>query len=208
MNDSFLALPIEKQLRITNAALEVFSKHEYKKASTDDIAHLAGISKGALFYYFKNKEALYFYLFDYITQLTMALVMDDGYETITDFYELFDYGASKKVALVKQNPYILDFIMQAYFADNEKIAKHLHGSIEANITSVFSKYFGNIDFSKFKEEINPKQIYHMLSWMADGYLHELQMKRQTLDMEVFIKEFTMWKRMFKKMTYKEEYQDE
>lgn len=208
MNDSFLALSKEKQQRITNAALEVFSKHEYKKASTDDIAHLAGISKGALFYYFKNKESLYFYLFDYITQLSMELVMDDGYENITDFYELFDYGASKKVAIVQQNPYVLDFIMQGYFADNEKISKHLQGSIQSNITSVFAKYFGNIDFSKFKEDINPKQMYYMLTWMADGYLHELQMKRQDVDMNAFIKEFNIWKKMFKKMSYKEEYQDE
>ena len=51
MNEAFFALPEEKRQRILNAALEAFAKHEYKKASTDDIAAKAGISKGLLFYY-------------------------------------------------------------------------------------------------------------------------------------------------------------
>lgn len=204
MNDSFLALSKEKQQRIINAALEIFSKHEYKKASTDDIAHLAGISKGALFYYFKNKESLYLYLFDYLGSLTSTFVTEDDYQNITDFYDLFDYGAKKKMAIIKQNPYILDFIMQSYFTNNEKVSKYLQG----NIMEVFTRYFVNIDFSKFKEDVAPKQIYYMLTWMADGYLHEIKMKRQEVDMVVFMNEFAIWKKLFKRMSYKEEYQDE
>lgn len=204
MNDSFLALPKEKQQRIINAALEVFSKHEYKKSSTDDIAHLAGISKGALFYYFKNKESLYLYLFDYLSFLSKTLVMDNEYHHITDFFDLFDYGAKKKIAIIEQNPYILDFIMQSYFTNNEKVSSYLQG----NIMEVFTNYFTNIDFSKFKEDVDPKQIYYMLTWMADGYLHEIKMKRQKVDMDVFMNEFAIWKKMFKRISYKEEYQDE
>lgn len=49
-------LSSEKELAIVNASLEVFSQSEYKHAATDEIAHKAGISKGLLFYYFKNKE--------------------------------------------------------------------------------------------------------------------------------------------------------
>ena len=52
MNDKFYLLEEEKQLKIINAAMEVFGKNEYKKASTDLIAAKAGISKGLLFYYF------------------------------------------------------------------------------------------------------------------------------------------------------------
>ena len=58
MNEKFFALPEEKQERIINAAMEVFGKNEYKRASTDLIAVKAGISKGLLFYYFHNKISL------------------------------------------------------------------------------------------------------------------------------------------------------
>ena len=65
MNEKFFTLSPEKQARITNAALEVFARNDYKHASTDDIAAKAGISKGLLFYYFRNKQSLYLYLYDY-----------------------------------------------------------------------------------------------------------------------------------------------
>ncbi len=52
MNEKFYQLSEEKQLRILNAAMEVFGLHEYKRASTDVIAAKAGVSKGLLFYYF------------------------------------------------------------------------------------------------------------------------------------------------------------
>ena len=68
MNEAFFALPEEKRQRILNAALEAFAKHEYKKASTDDIAAKAGISKGLLFYYFHNKKELYLYLLEYANE--------------------------------------------------------------------------------------------------------------------------------------------
>lgn len=64
MNEKFHQLPEEKQLAIFNAAMEVFAQNDYKRASTDDIAAKAGISKGMLFYYFQNKRTLYLETYD------------------------------------------------------------------------------------------------------------------------------------------------
>ena len=63
--EKFLALSIKKQDTIRNAALACFAKHGYEKASINDIAVAAGISKASIFQYFGNKQALYQYLFDY-----------------------------------------------------------------------------------------------------------------------------------------------
>ena len=62
MNEQFFHLPEEKQQAIINASLEVFATHEYKRASTDDIATKAGISKGLLFYYSIIKR-VYIFIF-------------------------------------------------------------------------------------------------------------------------------------------------
>ncbi len=43
MNEKFFTLSPEKQARITNAALEVFARNDYKHASTDDIAAKASL---------------------------------------------------------------------------------------------------------------------------------------------------------------------
>ena len=50
MNNRFFELPKEKQDRFINAALQIFAKNGYKKASTDEIVKAASISKGLLFH--------------------------------------------------------------------------------------------------------------------------------------------------------------
>lgn len=50
---------IESRKRIIKAAMDVFSKRGYAKASIREIAKVAGISVGGVYLYFKNKEELY-----------------------------------------------------------------------------------------------------------------------------------------------------
>ena len=45
--------------KILDAAMEVFGHQGYAKASMDQIAACAGVSKGALYYFFRNKSDLY-----------------------------------------------------------------------------------------------------------------------------------------------------
>ena len=45
--------------KIVEAAHEVFSKKGYHDATMDDIAERVGVSKGALYQYFRSKEELY-----------------------------------------------------------------------------------------------------------------------------------------------------
>ena len=58
----FFKNPERKQDRIIQAGMECFGKNGYQGANTDEIAEKAGISKGLLFHYFKNKERFYLYL--------------------------------------------------------------------------------------------------------------------------------------------------
>jgi AcrR family transcriptional regulator len=52
-------LPEERPRQIIDAALEVFSEHGLAAARLEDIAKLAGVSKGTIYLYFPNKEALF-----------------------------------------------------------------------------------------------------------------------------------------------------
>ena len=54
--DKFLALTEEKRLTILNAALQCFGKFGYEKASINDIAVAAHISKASVFQYFGSKK--------------------------------------------------------------------------------------------------------------------------------------------------------
>jgi AcrR family transcriptional regulator len=98
MNEKFNELPEEKRMRIINAGFEVFSQSEYKKASTDDIAARAGISKGLLFYYFHNKKTLYLFLLDHAKQLLAASVTDSHFYEINDAFDLLEYAACANIS--------------------------------------------------------------------------------------------------------------
>lgn len=86
MSDRFRDLPEEKNRVILSAAMEVFAKYDYKKASTDLIATKAGISKGSLFYYFRNKKELYLCVYHYVLEIVTEELMDPELMKITDFY--------------------------------------------------------------------------------------------------------------------------
>ena len=49
-----------------------------------------------------------------------------------------------------------------------------------------------------------KQVYQMLVWMTEGYMHEKLSCQETLNLENIMKDFEEWKVMFKKMAYKKE----
>jgi TetR/AcrR family transcriptional regulator len=52
-------LPEERPQQILRAALEVFGEHGLAGARLEDIAKRAGVSKGTIYLYFPNKEALF-----------------------------------------------------------------------------------------------------------------------------------------------------
>ena len=73
MKKTFLKLPDKKRLAILNAAADVFAREGYHHASISDICKNAGISNGALYKYFKNKEDLFLCLIDYGIELINGL---------------------------------------------------------------------------------------------------------------------------------------
>lgn len=205
MHEKFLELSEEKQLRIINAAMDVFSKTDYNRAVTDDIAAKAGISKGSLFYYFQNKKALYLYIYDYAFKEMMGQVADTHFEAITDFFELLEHSARIKLKMLVRTPYLLDFYMRCFYPEGNAVAEELNTYNQDTINSIYQTYFNNIDFSKFKEGSDPIYMLRMFVWMADGYLHEKKALKQEISLEDMMAEFHRWVETFRPLLYKEEY---
>lgn len=67
--------PEERPQELLDAAIDVFSTHGYRAARLDQVAEAAGVTKGAIYHYFTNKEEL----------LTQALQLRTG--TIFDEIE-------------------------------------------------------------------------------------------------------------------------
>lgn len=206
MNEKFFALSQEKQTAIRNAAMEVFAKNEYKRASTDLIAAKAGISKGLLFYYFHNKKELYLYLYDYVMEIMRKSASEGRLADITDFFELLHHAAVIKVKIMEKNPFIAEFAMKAYYSCKEDISDDVKQLNASQQRTAYEMYMMNVDKTKFRDGVDIYELYQVLIWTTTGYLYEMQMLGEKLDVDSVMKEFEKWSQMFKKMTYKEEYQ--
>lgn len=205
LNEAFFALPQEKRQRIINAALEVFAQNEYKRASTDDIAARAGISKGLLFYYFHNKRELYVYLFRYAAELLGTVFAESPAASSTDFFMLLEQGSALKLEIMEKSPAIMDFCVRAYYERESEAAAELNQTLADKLNVAYTTYFSKVDFSKFREGIDPMYVFQMLTWMTDGYLHEKQRLGQPIQAAEIMSDFHVWAEHFKKMAYKEEY---
>lgn len=205
MNEKFFELPEEKKQKIINAGFEIFSKNTYKKASTEDIAARAGISKGLLFYYFHNKKALYMFLLDYAKQLMTDVVIDAGFGEIKDVFEMLEYASVRKYQLLQKNPHIMDYLMRVMSLQNEAVSDDVNRVWQDTANDVFANYFAKLDYSKFRDDVNPQEIIRMLLWTAEGYMLERQKYGQPSELDDLMEKFKRWTALFKKIAYKEEY---
>ena len=46
----------------------------------------------------------------------------------------------------------------------------------------------------------------MLAWMTEGYMHDKLSYQESLNLKDIMRDFEEWKIMFKKISYKKEYQ--
>ena len=77
----------ERKAQIFQAALTCFSRKGYHRTTMDDIVAESGLSKGALYWYFKSKKELFISLFEeVIGQLgqAWAAIAADGEASATD----------------------------------------------------------------------------------------------------------------------------
>lgn len=205
MNEAFMGLSEEKRQRIINGALEVFARYDYKQALTDDIAAKAGISKGSLFYYFKDKRELYLYLVQYAEETIQSAVVDPALLATHDFFEFLVLGAKRKMEAMIKNPYLLDFSIRAYYTSHEKISQDVSKKMGEKQSSLYENYFSHIDQSKFREGVSVEYVLQMLVWMTDGYLHDKRMRGLSVRSEDIMEEFDRWVELFRRLVYKEEY---
>lgn len=204
MNEKFLKLPEPKQKKIIYSAVRVFAEKEYKYASTDRMAELAGISKGLLFFYFKNKKSLYLYVYDYLIGLIVRQLEDMEFKEEHDFFKLFELSIRVKSALMKDNPYIHGFLLKARYEENEAVKQELSDRNKTFLEEMFPRWFPEVDFSKFKEDVDPRDVFMLLYYLGDGYLREA-VRRIDFDLDRVCEDYERWMDWIKKSVYRKEY---
>lgn len=201
MNNKFYELPYEKQLSIINAGLEVFSTFDYKKASTEEIAYKAGISKGLLFHYFDNKASFFEYLYLYAREKLKEDLNSSCHDGKGDFFQILEDMAEAKCKLLQDYPYMLNFMMMTTYSKDETVQKVLETIIEPvsgkNILKQISRAYGEFDIEPIQAD-----IMELLAYALEGYLYRLLKTDSKVQLEAVMSSYTKWISLLKNVSYK------
>ncbi|MCB2293330.1 TetR/AcrR family transcriptional regulator [Clostridium algoriphilum] len=169
MFSKFLNLQQEKQERILDAAMKEFAQKGFENASTNAIIKEADISKGLLFYYFKNKKSLFLFLYDYC----INLYINEFYKKInmdeTDIFIKLRQCSVIKLELLMKYAAIFIFIEVAYRDKSENIKSDLELINKELSISNYNKIFKNMNTSKFKKGLDTEKCINIIMWTLEGF---------------------------------------
>lgn len=203
--DRFDDLEPSRREAVFNAALRAFGRDGYRRAMTEDIAREAGMSRGLLFFYFHSKRDLYLRLVDYLMDKVTAIVVDDGFWDIDDYFELMLYAARKKSAVMHRFPHLLDFCVRAYYPEHRDVRSRMNAWKQEQIDAMWRRFFKNVRTDRFRDGMDIRHVNELLIWLADGYLHQLRCRGEALDLDDMLEQMEEWCAMLRAWAYKEEY---
>ncbi len=164
----FHSLEAEKKERIINAALNEFARNGYEKASTNEIVEEAGISKGSLFNYFNSKKELYLFLLDYVAEMIEKIYAQVDWNE-TDFFERMRQMGLVKFRVYKKFPQAFDFLKALANEDAAEVKCEIKKIGEDLIASGLERGYQNIDWSKFREDIDREKMINIINWTMLGF---------------------------------------
>ena len=201
--DNFLNDRAEKQDHIINAAMNIFGKNGYKKASVADIAEEAGIAKGMINYYFGSKKNLYISLVQ-IGGKIMAEEMQKRYDpNIVDFFDNLKMMIGIKIEIMKEHPALLSFLSSVYKETGEEVVNETKEFLSSGLNTREKMIFEGIDVSRFKDDVDPKLINKFLVWVAEGFTNSMQNELSFDQIDEFTEELYKCLDLMKKYFYKE-----
>jgi AcrR family transcriptional regulator len=143
-----------RQKQILDVAVEVFSKNGYARTQVDEIANLAGLGKGTVYRYFKDKKSLF------------LSVADKGIENLKDL--VLEAMAKEKEPLDKIKKAIEKYL-KFFEANSSLIGILIHEQSE------FQKRIQKRYFDHYYEHINKmEEVFRQ--GIAKGQIKKIDVK--------------------------------
>lgn len=207
MTSKFSSINPEKQERILNAALKEFAQKGYENASTNEIVKLAGISKGLLFHYFKNKKELYLFLYNHFADVMVEEFFNELDLSERDIFERMKTLMILKNKLIAKHPEVFDFMVAASMETAEEVKEILNNTNTKLIQASYSRLFENIDMTMFRDGVDIQRAINIIMWTLQGFSNQELEKAKKLntghhDFDEAFKEAEVYIDMMKKAFYK------
>ncbi len=197
MNDRFFELKKEKQDRMINSALKVFSQYGYRHASTDEIIRGAGISKGLLFHYFESKIGLYAFLYDYATRFVTLELTANVEKNENGYFKLYKQILNAKADSMAQYPYIFLFLHKADEETDRDALSEISERRE-KYKRIMDALRDRADITIFENGADYQKLWKVLDFTVDG-LMESAVKGDNFRSDIFLEEATEYVDMIRDM---------
>ena len=181
----FLSLETERRNAILNAALKEFAGKGFDSASTNVIAKESGISKALMFHYVNNKKDFFLFLYDYC----MEILQEEYFNKIDvdekDIFERLRQTCLLKIQVMQKYPWIFDFTRVAVFTDSEVVKDELVKRRKMMETSLYERFYGDIDTSRFRSELDVEKSKQLIFWAVGGYANQMLERFKSSDVLEF-----------------------
>ena len=159
----------ERRHQIMDAAFAVFSRLGFERASMDDISKEAGVSKGALYLYYKSKDAIIAKLlqifFSQAIKQIRALATGEG-SAAAQLMSMTRQFTREMDRMVAVQPITLQFY--AIAARHEEVRKHL-GAYFAEYCAVMEEVIKRgVAQGEFHPNTDPAAVAITLSALYEG----------------------------------------
>lgn len=172
-----------KKSKIINVSIVEFAQFGFANSSTNRIVKEAGISKGSLFQYFKNKEDLYFFILDYAIEKLVSDLEVRSKNLSSDLFErIVDYSKLEFEWYI-ENPNAYKVIVNAFTKKNTDISRKVEAKYSNTGESIYHKL---IEETYMKELALDKKTIDLIKWFLKGFNAEFIYKvesQDTIDIE-------------------------
>jgi AcrR family transcriptional regulator len=166
MMETFQKLPKKRQYSILDSAAKVFAKKGYDRANITDICKKAKISNGALYKYFKNKEDVFFSVFDRTVAL-FSIRESDFFSTNASHIAKIGLLLNRIITLAEKHPEYIVIYYDLGSPSMSKFANNLSEKIEQPAKALWLKL---IREAKQKGDINRNIDDRVASYIIDNHV--------------------------------------
>ena len=179
----------QRRAAVINAACEVFARFGYQKASMQDIALTAGVSKSVLFKYFGTKELLYCAVFRMAAD-GINTADNEARANIDVTQSVFDTmrrTVDARMRLFANSPWVYAFSYAAAFDADPFV----HALVQEEY---MRREIGKVRlgaYASIRGDISAEDAQKMIFWISQGFLEEKRNAGMT-EPESLKREFSAW----------------
>lgn len=196
MNHKFFDVSKEKQDRVINASLKVFTLNGYRHAGTDEIVKRASISKGLLFHYFESKLGLYSFLYDYAAKYMLLELSGESGRTEANLFDLMEKAETAALRACRQYPYLKGFLDSAEEECPEAV--RAVEDVKCRYRKGMETFLKQADLRTLRPKADPQRTMRIMEYTLRGLTRE-HCRRQDYDPEELYREIFSYLELFRKL---------